>query len=85
MTTIKLQHPFKKADGTQCAEVTLRRPLVRDIRIMHNSGGTDFDKGSRLAANLAELSPDDIDRMDAADFSEIERTVQGFVSPRATN
>ncbi|AHF89511.1 hypothetical protein OPIT5_03735 [Opitutaceae bacterium TAV5] len=84
MTTIKLKHPFKKADGTECSEVTIRRPLVRDLRIMHNSGGTDFDKEARLAGNLAELSPEDIDRMDGADFLEVSKAAAGFISPRAT-
>ncbi len=84
MTTIKLAIPFKNISGIEIAEVKMRRATVKDLRIMHNSGGTDADKELRLIGNLCELAPDDLDRMDATDYATLQKTLQGFLSPRAS-
>lgn len=81
---LKLDHPFKKADGTTCAEVTMRRASVKDLRIMHNSGKSDAEKELKLAGNLCQLSPDELDCMDASDYATLQEQLKVFTSPRAS-
>lgn len=81
---IKLAYPFKKTDGTTCAEVTLRRPLVRDLRRMEKLGDTQAEKELALVGNLLDLAPADLDSMDSADYIVIQKQLSDFQSPRAT-
>jgi hypothetical protein len=51
----------------------MRRATVKDLRIMHNSGGTGAEKELRLGGNLCDLAPDDLDRMDIADYAGLQK------------
>ena len=82
MTTIALATPFKRADGVTVSEINLRRPTVKDLRRANSRDGSDFEKGAALIACLADLAPDDLDRMDAADYMAIQKQAESFLSPR---
>lgn len=84
MTKITLSIPFKRADGVTVSEISLRRATVKDLRRVNSGGASDFEKGAALIACLADLSPDDLDRMDAADYMAIQKQAESFLSPRAS-
>ena len=77
MTKIKLDHPIK-IDGATVNEIVLRRPTVKDMRVARNSGKNDADQEVALIANLAQISPDDVDSLDIADFVKGQKALQGF-------
>jgi hypothetical protein len=79
LTTIKLDHPVKVA-GVEVAELRFRRASVRDIKIARAGGkADDFDLAVTLAANLAEITPDDVLNLDVADFKKVEVLIAGFL------
>ena len=78
MTTIKLKHPIT-ADGREVTKLTLRRPKVRDLERVDKVDGP-IAKAVTLIADLAELTPDQVRELDAADFTAIEAEVSGFLS-----
>lgn len=84
MIKVKLSTPFKRAsDGVTVSELTLRRPTVKDARRANNAAGaSDFDRSVHMIATLADLTPDDVDRMDLADFNEILAKTESFAKPR---
>ncbi len=78
MTTIKLKHPIT-ADGVELKEITLRRPKVRDLEKIDKVEGP-IAKAVALIADLAEITPDQVRELDAADFTAIEGEVSDFLS-----
>ena len=77
MTRIKLKHPIQ-ADGREVAELTLRRPKVRDIERMDKVDG-QVAKAVTLIADLAELAPDQVRELDAEDFSAVAEALGDFL------
>ena len=78
---VKLSHPFKVGDKT-IAEVTIRRPKVRDLRAMEKArepGATDIDQGIAMAAALCDLPLEAVDEMDAVDFAAISEVITRFL------
>ena len=63
MTTIKLMQPIK-VDGIDVAELTLRRPKVRDRLAVERSNLSDAEKEVNLIANLASVTKESIEEMD---------------------
>ena len=59
---IPLSLPFT-FDGLPIKEIALRRPTVGDHIAAQKSGGTDAEREIRLIANLAELPPEAIHRL----------------------
>ena len=84
MQTIKLTTPITM-NGTQIAEVTLRRPKVRDRLAVERMGTTDAEKEVALIANLTELSKDTISELDLLDYSLIQEALQGFLLVSSTS
>ena len=78
MTTIKLKHPIT-VDGREVAQLTLRRPKVRDLERMDKVSG-EMAKAVTLAADLAELSPDQVRELDAEDFTAVAEALGDFLS-----
>ncbi len=76
-TTIKLKHPIT-ADGREVAEMTLRRPKVRDIERMDKVSGA-VAKTVALIADLAEITPDQVREIDVEDFAAIDAKVNDFL------
>ena len=80
-SVITLTYPVKVA-GVEVSELRFRRPSVRDIKIARAGGkADDFDLAVTLAANLAEVTPDDILNLDVADFKKVEGLIAGFLEP----
>ena len=77
MTQIKLKHPIT-ADGREVAELTLRRPKVRDLERMDKVAG-EMAKVVALVADLAELAPDQVRELDAEDFSAVAEALGDFL------
>ena len=77
MTTITLKHPIT-ADGREVAELTLRRPKVRDLERMDKVAG-EMAKAVTLVADLAEISPDQVRELDAEDFTAVAERLGGFL------
>jgi hypothetical protein len=81
---VKLAHPIEVGNGT-IAEVTIRRPKVRDLRAMEKArepGVSEIDQGVAMAATLCDLPLEAMDEMDAADFAAISEALGGFL-PKA--
>jgi len=74
---VKLQHPIT-VDGREISELNLRRITVGDLELMDKET-TQLGKSIRLVALAAELSPDDVRRLDAADFQMVSERVAGFL------
>lgn len=78
MTQIKLDFPIT-VDGATLAEIKLRRPTVKDMRVARLTGGKDdAAQEINLIANLAQLTPDAIESLDMADFVKVQKALQGF-------
>ena len=83
-TTINLKHPIQ-VDGREVAQLTLRRPKVRDLEVMDKVPG-DVAKAVTLVSNLAELTPDQVRELDAEDFSRAAEHLVDFLGVgRATS
>ena len=81
---VKLSHPIEVGNRT-IAEVTIRRPKVRDLRAMEKArepGVSEIDQGVAMAATLCDLPLEAMDEMDAADFAAISEALGGFL-PKA--
>lgn len=79
MASIQLKHPFDRTDGSGRVEtITMRRPKVKDLKAA--DGGTAQDQETTLFANLCELAPADLDEMDLADYKQLQKTYEGFLS-----
>lgn len=79
--TVKLSQPFE-VDGKPIAEVTLRRPKVKDLRAMDRTKGenaSEMDQGIAMAAVLCGIPVAAIDEMDAGDFAKVSEVISGFL------
>ncbi len=72
-----LKFPVDNPDGTALTVVELRRPKGRDMRALR-SAQTDLDKSLVLIANLASLTPAQVDEMDGEDITALSGIVADF-------
>lgn len=77
MTSIKLKHPIT-VDGREVAELTLRRPKVRDLERMDKVSG-EMAKAVAMVADLTELTPDQVREIDAGDFTAVAEALGDFL------
>lgn len=78
MTTIKLEHPVE-AEGRTIAELTMRRPKVRDERDARRvAGASDEEHEIVLFANLCQIAPETIHEMDLADYARLQEAFSDF-------
>ncbi len=78
---VKLSHPLKVGDKT-IAEVTIRRPKVRDLRALERArepGMNQMDQSIAMAAALCEIPAEAMDDMDATDFAAISEVISRFL------
>ena len=73
---VKLAYPIE-VDGIETDTLHLRRPKVRDIKMMDNYKG-DIEKSIALLAALCAVPPSSIEELDAADFDQLSRKIEGF-------
>ena len=78
MTTITLKHPIT-VDGREVAELTLRRPKVRDLERMDKVSG-EMAKAVTMVADLAEISPDQVREIDGEDFIAVSEVLADFLA-----
>jgi len=75
--TIPLTEPITK-DGRPLDAITIRRPKSGDLRRMDRVKGGDLDKTLFLIGTLAELTPAEVDEIDAADLTAISEVIEDF-------
>jgi hypothetical protein len=76
---LKLAHPVQ-VDGKAMAEITIRRPKVKDIRAIDTvKDQGDLQQGLTMACLLTGLPPDVLDEMDAGDFARVSEVVMSFL------
>lgn len=83
-TEVKLKYPIKIA-GAEVPVLAIRRPNVRDLKAarLQSKGGTDqFEFGLALVSMLAEIPPDAVLDIDAADYGELEKVIEDFFPKR---
>lgn len=79
--TIKLDFPIT-VDGREIAEVTMRRPKVRDTLAARKLGGDEVTRGIVLLANLCNLAPEHIHEMDDVDAEKLQAQYESFRGER---
>jgi hypothetical protein len=79
MQTVTLEYPFE-FDGQKISSLTLRRPTVGDNLAVQKAAMTDAEREIRLLANLAEVTPETIHRMDLKDYGKLQSALSSFLS-----
>lgn len=78
--TIPLAFPVT-VNGRTMTEITLRRPKTGDLRAMDKkTNASEFEKTMWMIGTLGELTPAEVDAIDAADFKTLAETIAGFMS-----
>lgn len=77
MEKITLNHPIT-SHGKTITELAMRRPKVKDMRIARKGNEDPADQEVRLFANLCEVTPDDIDALDLADYGKLQEAFKAF-------
>lgn len=75
--TIQLNYPVT-INGVETDQLTIRRPKVRDIKLMDKHKG-DISKSIGLLSALCEVPPEAIEELDAEDFAKVSARVAGFM------
>jgi len=79
MKEVTLKYPFTVA-GKTIEKLTLRRPTVKDLRMVSRFGDTDEDKEIGLMATLAGMVPEDMDAMGAADYRSLQDSFRDMLA-----
>ena len=78
-TTVTLEYPFE-FEGRTVDRLSLRRPTVADNLAVQKAAATDAEREIRLLANLAEVTPETIHRMDLKDYGKLQSALASFLS-----
>lgn len=77
---LKLNHPYTNAAGQKLEKLTLRRLKVKDLRAMTEQAGESSGKMELLGvARMANMVPEDLDEMDAADYQVLKGRFLGLL------
>ncbi len=70
---LQLKYPFKTGLGVEVAELTLRRPKVRDLKLAQRHGKDAASVELAMIGMVCEpkLTPEDMEAMDLADYRAI--------------
>jgi len=71
--TIPLQYPIE-ANGIRVTQLTLRRATVGDL-LSSSQGRSDKEAEVHLLADLCGIAPDDIRRLDLADYFVLQEAL----------
>lgn len=82
-TTIKLKYPVM-VDGTEYAELNMRRCKVKDRRAAAKQK-TDEEREITLISNLCEVPPSVIDELDSVDYEQLQEVLRGFFGLNSAN
>lgn len=78
----KLVVPVELA-GVVTDTVTVHRLKVRDRLDIHRDKSSEAEKEVKLVAKSLQLSVDDVEELDIADYMAIQEILEGFFSARA--
>ncbi|MCL2458904.1 MAG: phage tail assembly protein [Desulfobulbus sp.] len=78
--TLTLDFPMQLADRL-LASVTMRRPTMKDLRQYPVRNAEDFDGEFRQFAALCNLRVEELEAMDAADYSRLQSLYLRFRTP----
>lgn len=79
LTELNLESPIR-ANGIEVKTLALRRPIVADSIAAESFQGTDTQKELQLFANLCEVPPEDLQKLDLKDFRRLQEVVSSFLS-----
>ncbi|BBD08444.1 phage tail assembly protein [Desulfovibrio ferrophilus] len=79
MEKITLEYPVE-IDGQNYGELSMRRPVLRDMLIAEQKGGSDLKKESVTFSNLCEVTPEIIQALDMKDYKKLQAVYSGFLS-----
>ena len=77
---IELSYPIA-IDATEVKVLQMRRPKVADVILLQKQQGQEAEKEIKLFANLCEISPDDIGRLDMMDYAKLQEQYANFMAP----
>lgn len=77
---IALDYPVT-IDGTEVSVLHMRRPKVADTFLAQKSTKPDAEKELDLFANLCEVSPADIQKLDMMDYLKLQEQYGNFMAP----
>jgi hypothetical protein len=77
--SIKLKYPIM-VEGSKLDVIQMRRPKVRDMLMADRLTGSDAEKEINIFANLCELPPEAMEELDVADYSQLQKAYQSFLS-----
>ena len=80
-----LAFPIRRDDDTTIDKITVRRPKVRDRMDVQRSKDSDPDKELKLVAKVTDLSPNEVEELDVADYAYIQEVLEGFFSARSAS
>jgi|UPI0003741611 hypothetical protein len=79
MSEITLDYPID-VDGKKVNRVTTRRLTALDLELAENgNNGNNVTKTIMLCSATAEMSPDDVRKLDAKDFGKLTDEVNAFL------
>ena len=76
---IKLKHPFTIATGKRIDVLTMRRAKVKDLKAANRFGDKPEDQEIALLAILTDLTPEDVQEMDLADYTQLQSSFRRLV------
>lgn len=80
--TFKLDYPVSVEGQPTLDELTLRRPKVRDIRALQKGKGDEADRSLAMIADLAQISPAQLDELDPTDLAKINAWLEPILDPQ---
>ncbi|HGJ5880609.1 MULTISPECIES: phage tail assembly protein [Arsenophonus] len=69
--TYPLRFPYPLANGEMLTQVTVRRLTVRDMKQVRKQSQDPSDLDELLVASMTGLLPEDLDKMDLADYQAL--------------
>ncbi|HGW4609233.1 TPA: phage tail assembly protein [Enterobacter chengduensis] len=71
-----LQFPFTTAAGNSISQLTLKRLMVKDLKLIKKTHKDPADWDEPLISRSTGLLPEDLDNMDLADYLELQKRFQ---------
>lgn len=78
--TIHLDFPIQLADRV-LENVTVRRPVMKDLRLNRIKGPEDVEGEFKLFCALTGLRPEEMDEVDSADYARLQDAYVAFRTP----
>ena len=76
--TFELRTPLS-IDGVEVSVLKMREPIVEDALAVENGKGSEAIKELNLIANLCEVSPDDLKKLNLKDYRKVQKYLMDFL------